>query len=313
LYLSTNDGASWTKPANANFQTGYVSSIKNIGNNIFAGIKFTKGVQLSTDNGASWTPVNNGLTNLNINALEVNGSNFFAATAGGGVYLSSDNGASWAAVNNGLMNLNTTSLIRLNNNIFTGTQGGGIFVSTNTGTSWVPVNNNISNLNILTLYSNGSAIFAGAQSGDVYTSTNSGQDWILRREGMSGINILNLGGINNYIIAGTTTGIWRRSLTELTGVQSTVSELPDKFQLYQNYPNPFNPSTNIRYQITNNGNVSLKIYDIGGKEIKTLVNKFQNPGIYEVRFTGTQLSSGVYYYRLQAGAFTETKKMVIIK
>jgi flagellar hook assembly protein FlgD len=97
------------------------------------------------------------------------------------------------------------------------------------------------------------------------------------------------------------------------GIKQISSEISDKYLLEQNYPNPFNPSTNIRYQIKNNTNVILKIYDISGKEIITLVNEKQNSGTYEVTFDGSELSSGVYYYKLTTGDFSVTKKMILIK
>jgi hypothetical protein len=86
-----------------------------------------------------------------------------------------------------------------------------------------------------------------------------------------------------------------------------------KYELSQNYPNPFNPITNIKYQIQKTGLVTLKIYDITGREIKTLVNEIKNPGSYIVSFNGTEFASGVYFYRIQSGDFVQVKKMVLIK
>jgi hypothetical protein len=97
------------------------------------------------------------------------------------------------------------------------------------------------------------------------------------------------------------------------GVKKVSSTAPSEYKLYQNYPNPFNPSTNIRYQITNNRFVLLKVYDILGKEIATLVNEKQSPGVYEVIFEGSNLSSGIYFYTLTAGDFKATKRFVLIK
>lgn len=85
------------------------------------------------------------------------------------------------------------------------------------------------------------------------------------------------------------------------------------FSLSQNYPNPFNPTTMIKYQLPANSNVSLKIYDILGQEVKTLVNRNQQAGSYEVRFDASNLASGIYLYSLRAGDFTMTKKMLLLK
>jgi hypothetical protein len=88
---------------------------------------------------------------------------------------------------------------------------------------------------------------------------------------------------------------------------------PDVFYLGQNYPNPFNPSTNIKYSVPQDGNVSLKVYDILGKEVTTLVNGYQQAGTFDVVFNGANLASGVYYYQLKAGDLTSTKKLMLTK
>ena len=81
----------------------------------------------------------------------------------------------------------------------------------------------------------------------------------------------------------------------------------------QNYPNPFNPVTNIKFDIPKQGHVTLKIYDVLGKEVANLVNEVKVPGSYVINFNGNNLASGVYYYRIEAGSFVEVKKMILIK
>ena len=83
--------------------------------------------------------------------------------------------------------------------------------------------------------------------------------------------------------------------------------------LYQNYPNPFNPSTKISWQSPVSSHQTLKIYDVLGNEVATLVNEYRNAGSYEVDFNASALSSGVYFYKLQAGDFVQTKKMMLVK
>lgn len=98
----------------------------------------------------------------------------------------------------------------------------------------------------------------------------------------------------------------------LLAVNKTES-LPAEYLLLQNYPNPFNPSTVISYQIPITGMVQLKVYDLLGQEIKTLVNEEKAPGNYEVAFNGNDLSSGMYFYKLSAGNYSQTKKMMLVK
>jgi hypothetical protein len=97
------------------------------------------------------------------------------------------------------------------------------------------------------------------------------------------------------------------------GINNIGQETPSKYSLYQNYPNPFNPNTIIRYQLPVTNFVTLKVYDILGKEIKTLVNEKLQPGTYEVTFDGSNLTSGIYFCKLSAGDFIETKRMLMIK
>jgi GH35 family endo-1,4-beta-xylanase len=97
------------------------------------------------------------------------------------------------------------------------------------------------------------------------------------------------------------------------GVDKTASGLPTEYELEQNYPNPFNPTTNIRYSIIKTTNVTLRVYDILGRLVKTLVNTEQAPGNYTIIFNAQNLASGVYFYRLNAGNYNMTKKLLLLK
>ncbi|MCX6158938.1 MAG: T9SS type A sorting domain-containing protein [Ignavibacteriae bacterium] len=97
------------------------------------------------------------------------------------------------------------------------------------------------------------------------------------------------------------------------GIQNISSEIPAAFSLKQNYPNPFNPSTNVKFSIVNAGDVKIVVYDIQGREVQTLVNERLQAGTYDVTFDGSRLNSGVYFYKLTANGFTDTKRMLMIK
>ncbi len=99
--------------------------------------------------------------------------------------------------------------------------------------------------------------------------------------------------------------------TSISGFNT--SEIPEKFRLEQNYPNPFNPVTNLEFGISDRGFVSLKIYDLLGKEVATLVNAELNAGSYKYNFDASNLSSGIYFYKLSAKNFSETKRMILLK
>jgi 5-hydroxyisourate hydrolase-like protein (transthyretin family) len=111
----------------------------------------------------------------------------------------------------------------------------------------------------------------------------------------------------------TETSVKVRVENTLTGIESLAAQIPNDYELYQNYPNPFNPSTNIRFQIKEPNFITLKIFNILGKEIATLVNEKKSPGTYEVKFNAGNLPSGIYFYKLSAGDFTDTRRLLLLK
>jgi len=102
-------------------------------------------------------------------------------------------------------------------------------------------------------------------------------------------------------------------ISNLVGVTNPSNNIPEKYSLSQNYPNPFNPVTKINFAIPKQGFVSLKIYDMLGREVKTLVNEVKQAGYFSADFNASEFSSGVYFYRLEANGFTDVKKMMLIK
>jgi hypothetical protein len=93
----------------------------------------------------------------------------------------------------------------------------------------------------------------------------------------------------------------------------TRAEVPTEFTLHQNHPNPFNPTTTIKYELPLDARVTLNVYDVLGKEVLTLVDGFVPAGYHQVQLDGSRLSSGVYFYRINAGTFTDVKKLLLLK
>ncbi len=195
------------------------------------------------------------------------------AGTGSGVFVSKDNGKSWSAINTGLTNLDVQSIAVSDTNIFAGTSGG-VFFSNNNGASWKAINNGLTNLDVRSLVVTDTNLFAGTWGGSVY----------------------------------------RRSLSEIiTNIKDTKNNLPVSFYLRQNYPNPFNPTTVINYGVSKPVHVKLVVYNTIGQKVKTLVDGNKQAGDYYVTFNGSNLSSGVYFYHIQAGKYSATKKFVLMK
>jgi photosystem II stability/assembly factor-like uncharacterized protein len=309
LFYSTNYGYSWN---HISLNNRYVYSITTSGSNIYTGTS-ASGVFRSTNNGDNWTQT--ALNNQNVYSLAINGSNIFAGTYYYGVFLSTNNGDNWAQT--ALNNQNVSSLAVIGDFIFAGTYSNGVFLTTNDGNSWTQTNMQNITVNSLVVY--GENIFAGTGEIGVLLSTNYGSTWIQKNEGFNTTpSISSLLIANNCIfVSSYDKSIWYRSYNDIIGVHSP--EIPTEYSLSQNYPNPFNPITNIRYQIAKSikretSDVKLIIYNLLGKEVETIINEMQSPGIYEVSWDGREYSSGIYFYSLFVdGNKIDTKRAVLIK
>ncbi|HAP36424.1 MAG TPA: hypothetical protein DCQ28_10945 [Bacteroidetes bacterium] len=160
----------------------------------------------------------------------------------------------------------------------------------------------------------------GAKSGvnsQCYQSTNNGTTWeqiennILTIDGNASLTGL-FAASNGHLFGGTTSGLFKSAQITTTVIKST-SIAPGTFSLSQNYPNPFNPSTAIKFTTGDVGMVTLKVFDILGREVSTLVNEVKEAGSYTINFNASTLSGGVYYAQLQCGTRIESKKMLLVK
>ncbi len=131
----------------------------------------------------------------------------------------------------------------------------------------------------------------------------------------SSIYTYRVGGLNMHNLPPTTniTNEATVYINKITAVEPETKQIISEFELLQNYPNPFNPSTTISYTIPKAGNVSLKVYDMLGREVTTLINDYRIAGKYEVNFLVSNLASGLYIYKIQSGNFISTKKMMFLK
>lgn len=315
---STNYGTNWLF-AGLNLKT--LSLLAN-GNYVYAGCSWpvpgsstNRGVWISTNFGANWSQTS--LNNIDVYSLTVSGSHLYAGGynpgVAGGVFISTNNGLNWI---NPILG-GGDALAANGSIVFTG--GGssfGVYKSTNYGVNWIQTSLNNVAIDAIIFYNN--IVFAGASSG-LYVSNDSGVTWTLRNEGLtSGAHPLIIH--NGYIFAGSSgQGVWRRPLSELTGINQISNEVPKYHTLEQNYPNPFNPVTKFKFNISSSPGggkqaVKLVVYDLLGREVNLLVDEQLSPGSYEVVFEGSNYTSGTYFYRLTAdNLIIDTKKFVLIK
>ena len=329
-FRSSNNGVSWTQ---AGFFGSTVTALVVKDTLLFAGVSVYSGmvtVFVSSDNGASWTDTGLNLEDSGqggaVTCFAVSGTFLFAGAighysdvgyAGGGVFLSTNNGTSWTEADSGLspLEFNGITCAAVNGSgLFVATERG-VYVSTNNGTSWAPANSGLPLHNeISALVASGTNLFAGTHGGgDVFSSTNSGTSWTAVNTGLTDTVITALAIAGTNLFAGTADGgIWRRPASQVASVNHTDG-LPSVIHLEQNYPNPFNPSTTIKYELPKSSQVTLSVFDILGREGSVLVSERMDEGVHEAKLDGSTLSSGVYFYRLQAGDFVQSKRMIIVK
>jgi hypothetical protein len=302
IFQSTDYGISWERI----LQEGFIQSLVTSETNTYAAI--SPGHLLhSTDNGKSWDSIVF-FNKMGINCLALDGTNVYVGTNGNGVYLSTNNGINWTQEDTRLTNTSVNSIVTSGTNIFAGTNSG-VFLSTNHGTNWLQINNGLTDTNIFSFAVSGTSVFAGTGSG-VFQYID--KNW--KQTGLNNMSIYSLAVNETFIFAGGDIGgVWKRPLSELVYVAKEENKVPKNYSLSQNYPNPFNPSTNIKYSIPKSSLVSIKVYSILGNEIKTLVNEEKPAGNYDLTWNASSLPSGVYFYRIYAGSFVETKKMILMK
>ena len=151
--------------------------------------------------------------------------------------------------------------------------------------------------------------------GTILRTTDGGQNWITQTSGLgSPLYGVSFTDANNGTIVGYFGTILHTTNGGVTFInEELIVEKPTDYHISNNYPNPFNPSTKIKYSLPQTSNVVIKVFDILGNEIETLVNEEKQTGTYEITWYTENLPSGIYFYRIQAGNFIETKKMLLLK
>jgi photosystem II stability/assembly factor-like uncharacterized protein len=291
-----------------------------------------------TTNGAGiWTAISPDLTDgipgtrlgtvTTIDVAPSNSNVIYAGTDDHHVWITTDNGSTWTDVT-GSLPYRWVTRVKVDpnneNNVYVTFSGlkwhdpqPHVFKSTNMGADWIDISSNLPDapVNAFAVDNNDpDRLYLGSDVG-AFMSFNGGTSWQPIAEGLPTVSVydMKIHPVENYLAIGTHgRSMYKIDLGQLVGVKNEPNKISG-FSLSQNYPNPFNPSTHISFVVGHSSLVSLKVYDALGKEVATVVNEQKSPGTYNINFNASGLSSGIYYYRLTSGNFSETKKMILLK
>jgi photosystem II stability/assembly factor-like uncharacterized protein len=326
IYGTSDGGATWAQQTYPGNQSPFIDGVWffNDGTGYAMGDPPSAAagnyvVLKSTDFGQTWTHTTTEPPNA---ANEAGWNNSFWCTDASHIWFGSnqsrvwrsvDGGATWASGASGSTNSYAVSFKDANNGLV-GHSGGIIRISSNGGATWAtassPTASDIQGLSFLS-GTNSAWINAGAVP---YRTTNNGSSW-------SAQTVYPISGTLYHSSFADTSNGWavtsNGEVLHYRPAGSTAVEqdqlVPTDYALEQNYPNPFNPSTVIGYRIQERGFVSLKVFDVLGREVATLVKEVKQPGTYSVQWDASGEASGVYFYRIQAGDFVATEKLLFLR
>ena len=320
IYLSGDLGNTWIVSDSGIATNENVHIVLKHKSYVFAGtadFMNMNGIFRSSDNGYSWIAVNNGLPPSTFLSLASNGQDIYTGTGSTGeVYRSTDDGMNWFSVSDGLPENGILSLAAQGSKVYAGAGDSKVYYSSDNGENWASMNASLPLAGgIWSLVLADTSLFVASLVAGIHLTQDDGINWIEVNDGLTNLNVRSLYVTdNNYLFAGTTSGfVCKRPLSEMiTDISEKINQ-PAVYALSQNYPNPFNPSTKIKYSVPKASTVVIKVFDLLGNEIETLVKEEKPAGTYEITWHSEVLPSGIYFYQLKAGIYIETKKMLLIK
>jgi len=325
---TTNYGATWTTSISGNF-SNYGQPLEMDQNNpgVFYFAPDNGGFYKSTDNGSTFTEISNDYpfrSPCDILVMWDSSNVVFVADGVTGtdyakIFKSVNGGVNWSWV----MTVPSSEIPSMCNSVF---EKNKVFATEWPGTYFYKSQNFGNNWGVIF-----TAGFSGWGSGICFEDPNviivgsygSESAFTYDGENFTEVNSLNYAGAGmlvpdkNLILSMQTANLYKLNVnySVLTAVNENIvsSNIPDDFSLYQNYPNPFNPSTIIKFDVPNSGNISLKVYDQLGREVVSLIDGVRNAGTYEIIFDASALSSGIYFYKMVSNGGALIKKMVLVK
>lgn len=281
---------------------------------IFAGT-WLEGVYRSSNNGDTWVSASVGLPpchpwNCPVKCLAFDSTGtIFAGPEGAGTYYSTNNGNLWLPFASPAPVIQSLS-IHSTGAMFAGT-GIGIFRTTDNGSTWSQ--DTVGNVTSISINTSGH-IFAGTLGNGVFRSTDVGDTWAPVNSGLTNLNIQCITVTpQGFLFVGTTGAGVFRTVESTNSTPENNWTIPNEYILKQNYPNPFNPMTTIEYELPSAATVRITVFDVLGRVLSVLEDGQQRAGRHVVHFDATGTASGVLFYQMKAGTFTQTKRMMVIR
>jgi photosystem II stability/assembly factor-like uncharacterized protein len=313
VFKSTDAGQQWMDITHNIGQMPTLSLACN-GTTVFAGL-YLFGLYRSTNGGETWTALGGPGFLSNCQSVAVKNNVVLAGFQWSGLRRSTNGGSAWSKITNGFRDSASTYRLHFIGSVAIAETDSGMLRSTDDGVSWLPVVYQSKRIYTVNSAVRDSTIFIITTSGQILQSRNGGTTWDALDGGLHGQIGSILAVTDSFLFAKTNSGIWRRSMptlvTEVNDGRDRIT--PKQFSLHQNFPNPFNPMTTFAFELPKSSFVSLRIIDVLGKEVATLVSQELFAGKHEVQWDATGNSSGIYFYRLQAGTFSETKKLIVLR
>ncbi|MEO8513539.1 MAG: T9SS type A sorting domain-containing protein [Ignavibacteria bacterium] len=331
VYKTTNAGLNWTAVLTTSGNGGHFSGLAftKINGNVF-GLAIAEKVYRSSNTGLNWVELSAGVTGVSNaqNSLMIVDNEFYGFGMNNGaarIRLTTNNAGSWTTQQLSVSGNYTSAIAFHSNKMFgvaaTSTSCPMVSRTTDGGISWNSVNigSGVTGTCYLVWVPATPVVYILGSNGGIKRSTDNGLTWVTTPVPVGVTNLTHFdffqSGMVVYGYAVSSNGNVIRladTLNILTGLNNN-NNIPSKFSLSQNYPNPFNPVTNINYTIAQNTFVKITVFDVLGREVRTPVNEFKQAGSYEINFNAEDLGTGIYYYRINAGGYTDTKKMILIK
>lgn len=329
IVRSTNYGVTWTNIIAKDFST-YGQPLEmdqNDPNNFYFAPSngSGEGVYKSTDIGATFNlvaPYNNSGINQPCDLIIRwdHPNEIYMGDDGADIWKSTDAAQTWTLVKPG----SSSEVPSMCNSIFDNTicyattwSSPQVFRTTNSGDNWSIVSNNSgSGWGSDLCREDPTVVLTGNYGSQSWLTTNGGVSFATVTMGLSGAGAGIMVPERGYFLNMQTSSLYKLVInySVLTSTnENIISSVPSSYDLSQNYPNPFNPSTNIKFTLPEQGNVSLKVFDRLGREVADLVSGYRSAGTYEINFDASQLSSGIYFYKLSTDNFVNTKKMTLLK